>query len=173
MFLIASVINFTSGDGVHLPRISENRPNVYGLITPTLLKYQIKLEILLQDYFIVFFGAGLGGVTRYWGSNFVYKFLPVTFPYGTLAVNILGSFIIGFVMYYLDTNQLISQQLRTFLTVGLCGGLTTFSTFSFETINLLKEREFLFAGLNILSNIIITLIVLFIAYKLSKLLSGV
>lgn len=127
----------------------------------------------MQYYLIVFFGAGIGGVLRYWGSNYVYKYLPPTFPYGTLAVNILGSFIIGIVMFYLDANELINQDIRIFLTVGFCGGLTTFSTFSFETINFLKEKELLFAGLNVLSNVLITLIVLFVAYKFSKLLSGV
>jgi CrcB protein len=126
----------------------------------------------LQNYFIVFVGAGLGGVARYWGSHVVYKFLPVTFPYGTLSVNVLGSFIIGFVMYYLNTNELISPATRIFLTTGFCGGLTTFSTFSFETINFMKSGEFLFAGLNILANLILTLLVLFISYKLSKILSG-
>jgi CrcB protein len=127
---------------------------------------------VLQNYFIVFLGAGLGGVARYWGSNVVYKFLPVTFPYGTLSVNIAGSFIIGFVMYYLNTNELISPATRIFLTTGFCGGLTTFSTFSFETINFMKSGEFLFAGLNIIANLVLTLLVLFISYKLSKLLTG-
>jgi CrcB protein len=127
----------------------------------------------LQNYLIVFIGAGIGGVIRYWGSDVVYKFLPVNFPYGTLFVNALGSFLIGIFIYYLDANELINVETRIFLTTGLCGGLTTFSTFSFETINFIKEREFLFAGLNIIANIFITLLVLFIAYKLSKLLSGV
>jgi CrcB protein len=126
-----------------------------------------------MNYFFVFVGAGIGGIVRYWGSNFVYKFLSPTFPYGTLFVNILGSFIIGIVMYYLDSRELISQELRIFLTVGFCGGLTTFSTFSYETINFLKEKEFLFAGLNIVSNVLITLFALFLVYKLSKLLGGV
>lgn len=127
----------------------------------------------MQNYLIVFLGAGVGGVLRYWGSDFVYKYLPSTFPYGTLSVNIVGSFLLGIIMFYLDTNQLISQQLRIFLTIGLCGGLTTFSTFSFETINYLKERDYLLAGGNILFNVFFTLLALFIAYKLSKLLSGV
>lgn len=127
----------------------------------------------MQNYLIVFLGAGVGGVLRYWGSNFVYKYLPSTFPYGTLSVNIVGSFLLGIIMFYLDTNQLISQQLRIFLTIGLCGGLTTFSTFSFETINYLKERDYLLAGGNIIFNVFFTLLALFIAYKLSKLLSGV
>jgi len=127
----------------------------------------------MQNYIIVFIGAGLGGVLRYWGSNIVYKFLPSTFPYGTLAVNILGCFIIGIVMYYFNNNDLISPKWRIFLTVGFCGGLTTFSAFSYETISLLKEREFLFAGLNVFANVIITLLALFAAYKISKLLTGV
>lgn len=127
----------------------------------------------MQNYLAVFLGAGLGGVLRYWSSNFVYKFLPTTFPYGTLFVNIVGSFLLGIIMYYLDTNQLMSQQTKIFLTVGFCGGLTTFSTFSFETINYMKEREFLLAGSNILLNVLLTLLVLFISYKLSKFLSGV
>ena len=126
----------------------------------------------MQNYIIVFIGAGIGGVLRYWLSGFVYKFLPPTFPYGTLTVNVLGSFIIGIVMYYFDSYELISSQLRIFLTIGFCGGLTTFSTFSYETINFLKEREYLYAGLNILLNLFLTLFVLFISYKLSKIISG-
>lgn len=126
----------------------------------------------MQNYFIVFLGAGLGGVARYWGSDVVYKFLPITFPYGTLAVNVVGSFIIGIVMYYLNANELISQEMRIFLTTGFCGGLTTFSTFSFETINYMKTGEYFTAGLNIILNVVLTLLVLFISYKISKLLHG-
>ncbi|MCX7876349.1 MAG: fluoride efflux transporter CrcB [Melioribacteraceae bacterium] len=125
----------------------------------------------MNNYIIVFIGAGFGGILRYWASNVVYKILPADFPYGTLLVNVLGSFIIGIVMFYFNENRLISPQLRILLTVGFCGGLTTFSTFSFETINLLKEREYLFASLNILSNVLLTLIVLFVVYKISKFIS--
>lgn len=125
----------------------------------------------MQNYFIVFVGAGIGGMIRYWGSSFVYKFLPPTFPYGTLFVNLLGSFLIGLIMYYFDANKLINQETRIFLTVGICGGLTTFSTFAYETINFLKQREYFYAGLNSLLNLILTLSALFIAYKISKLLS--
>jgi CrcB protein len=121
----------------------------------------------------VFLGAGLGGALRYWGSDYVFKFLPPTFPYGTLFVNVLGSFIIGLVMFYLDSNQLINRELRIFLTTGFCGGLTTFSTFSFETINFLRDREFLYAGINVFVNVILTLLALFVAYKISKVLTGV
>ncbi len=126
----------------------------------------------MQNYIIVFIGAGFGGALRYWGSDFVYKFLPSTFPYGTLFVNILGSFIIGLVIYYFDNNKIISHDLRLFLTTGFCGGLTTFSTFSFETINFLKEKEYYLAGSNALLNVFLTLAALFISYKISNLLVG-
>jgi CrcB protein len=127
----------------------------------------------VQNYIVAFIGAGFGGALRYWGSDFVYKFLPTTFPYGTLFVNVLGSFIIGLVIYYLDSNKILSHDLRLFLTTGFCGGLTTFSTFSFETINFLKEREYFLAGSNVILNVFLTLAALFISYKISKLLTGV
>jgi CrcB protein len=126
----------------------------------------------VQNYFIVCIGAAAGGAARYWTSNVVYKFLPTNMPYGTLVVNVIGSFIIGFVMYYLDGSELISPQMRILLTTGFCGGLTTFSTFSFETINLLRDSELLLAGINIILNVVLSLLAVFLAYAISKILSG-
>lgn len=126
----------------------------------------------MQNYFIVCIGAAAGGAARYWTSNVVYKFLPTNMPYGTLVVNVIGSFIIGFVMYYLDGSELISPQMRILLTTGFCGGLTTFSTFSFETINLLRDSELLLAGINIILNVVLSLLAVFLAYAISKILSG-
>ncbi|MCL5028390.1 MAG: fluoride efflux transporter CrcB [Bacteroidetes bacterium] len=126
----------------------------------------------MQNYLIVSIGAAFGGAARYWVTNVVYKFLPSTLPYGTLAVNIIGSFIIGFVMFYLDKNELISPQMRILLTTGFCGGLTTFSTFSFETINLMRDSEFLLAGTNIILNVVLSISAVFIAYLIGKIISG-
>jgi CrcB protein len=122
----------------------------------------------MQNYIIVFFGAGIGGILRYWLSGFVYKFLPANFPYGTLAINFLGSFIIGFVIFGLYDKELVSQDMRLFLTIGFCGGFTTFSTFSLETFNLFKNSEFLFASLNIFLSVFLCLAGIYLAYILSN-----
>lgn len=99
---------------------------------------------------VVFLGAGVGGTMRYWLSGAVYRVLPPDFPYGTLAVNVLGCFLIGFLMAILEDRFIASPTFRIFLTIGILGGFTTYSTFSFETIALLREGSFLSGGANIL-----------------------
>ncbi len=124
----------------------------------------------MNNLIIVMFGSALGGALRYWMSSVVYRFLPETFPYGTLAVNIFGSFILGLIIFLFDERELINNQLRFFLTIGFCGGFTTFSTFSLETFNLLKDSEYFLATLNVILNVFICLIGVFLAYAISKLI---
>ena len=123
----------------------------------------------MMNYIIVSIGAALGGVIRYWLSNFSYKVFPITFPYGTLIVNITGSFLLGIIMFYFDERELLNPSLRLFLTIGFCGGFTTFSTFSYETILLFRESQVLFGILNILANLLLCLAGIYLAYLLSKL----
>lgn len=122
----------------------------------------------MKNYLIVGIGSALGGMTRYFLSNFVYKFLEPIFPYGTLVVNVVGSFLIGIFLFYLNANELISSEVRIFLTIGFCGGLTTFSTFTYETFELIQNSEFLFAGLNIILNLFLTLLGILIAFIISQ-----
>ena len=126
----------------------------------------------MKLYLIVALGSGIGGMLRYYISDIVQKNSASIFPYGTLSVNIIGSFIIGLVIFYLDSLKIISSEMRLFLTIGLCGGLTTFSTFSYETVKLFQDSEFLLAGANILLNVILTIIAVYLAYILSKLIIG-
>ncbi|MBK6912156.1 MAG: fluoride efflux transporter CrcB [Ignavibacteriales bacterium] len=120
------------------------------------------------NYLIVSAGAAIGGALRYWMSNFVYNFLPANFAYGTLSVNFFGSLLLGFIMFGLDAKELISPQLKLFLTIGLCGGFTTFSTFTFETFNLLKESQYLLASLNIVLNVFLCLAGIILANIISN-----
>ena len=126
----------------------------------------------MKFYLIVGFGSAIGGMLRYWLSGVVQKLTLITFPYGTLAVNVLGTFILGFVIFYFDVKELISPEVKLFLTIGFCGGLTTFSTFSFETFNLLRDSEYLLAAGNILLNLFLTILALVLSYYLAKLLNG-
>jgi fluoride exporter len=126
----------------------------------------------MKLYLIVAFGSGIGGALRYFISDVVYKYSPSLFPYGTLFVNILGSFLLGFILFYLDAVKLISSEMRLFLTIGLCGGLTTFSTFSYETVKLIQDSEYLLAGTNVLLNLFITIIAVMLAAFISKLIIG-
>lgn len=122
----------------------------------------------MLNYIVISIGAAIGGVFRYGLASFIQKRVESFFPYGTLIVNITGSFILGFIMYYLDEKEFLSPQMRLFLTVGLCGGFTTFSTFSYETLNLIKNSQFLLAAFNVLGSVFLCLIAIYLAYVLSK-----
>ncbi len=124
------------------------------------------------NYLWVSLGAAVGGGLRYWLSNFTYKFVPATFPYGTLVVNVIGSFILGMVMLHFDQKELISPGLRLFIAVGFCGGFTTFSSFSLETFNLLRDSQLALGLLNILLNVLVCLIGVAIAYLISRWIGG-
>lgn len=102
---------------------------------------------------IAVFGA-LGCLLRYLLSGWVYALLGRGFPYGTLAVNVVGAFLVGFVMELGLRTTLISAELRTGLAIGFLGGLTTFSTFSYETFKLLEDGELLAAGVNVLLSVV-------------------
>jgi len=123
-----------------------------------------------MNYLLVGIGAAIGGTLRYWISNITYKIFTENFPYGTLVVNVAGSFILGFLMFYFNEKELLSPQLRLLLTVGFCGGFTTFSTFSFETITLFRETEYILGSVNILLNLFLCLIGVLLAYLISKLI---
>lgn len=106
---------------------------------------------------IALFCAG-GGLTRYYLSGWVYSQLGRTFPFGTFVVNIIGAYFIGLIMELGMRTSLIPDTLRVGLTVGFMGGLTTFSTFSYETFKLLEDGQFMPALVNVLASVAVCLI---------------
>lgn len=108
--------------------------------------------------YITLFGA-LGCLSRYAVSGWTYRVAGQSLPYGTLVVNVIGSFLIGLIMEASLRSSLVSADLRIGLTVGFLGGFTTFSTFSYETFRLIEEGSLVQAGGNILLSV--TLCVLF------------
>lgn len=123
---------------------------------------------MILNYFYVMAGAALGGLLRYVVADLVQRNAKIIFPLGTLSVNVIGSFLLGFIIFFLGEREIISAEMRLFLTVGICGGFTTFSTFSYETLSLLQESEFLYASVNIVLNVVLSLIAIYLAYLLSK-----
>ena len=101
-------------------------------------------------------GGFIGAIMRFSTSFYINKLLGTTFPYGTLSVNILGSFLIGFLALYFE--QTIAPNTKALLITGMLGALTTFSTFSLETILLLQQALYIKAFLNIILNITLTLL---------------
>jgi CrcB protein len=114
-------------------------------------------------------GGALGGAGRYW-LNGVVSARFETFPAGTLVVNVLGSFVIGFFAALTQPEGPLSPRGRAFATeffmIGLCGGFTTFSSFSLQTLNLLRDGEWLYAAGNVLLSVFGCLLATWLGYLL-------
>lgn len=111
-------------------------------------------------YLAVALGGALGTVGRYFVSGLVANAFGETFPWGTLIINITGSFVIGFfaTLTAPDGRLMVSGTTRQFVMVGLCGGYTTFSSFSLQTLNLLRGGEWTPAAGNILGSVVLCMI---------------
>ncbi len=103
-----------------------------------------------MSYFWSFVGGGLGSIARFASSGYVARHFGETFPWGTLAVNVVGSLIIGFFATLTDTDGrwLVAPSAREFVMIGVCGGYTTFSSLSLQTLNLARDGEWFRAGAN-------------------------
>jgi fluoride exporter len=97
---------------------------------------------MLKLLFIIGTGSFIGGVSRYLTSRFIQNTIISAFPFGTFVVNLLGCFLIGLIYGFAERGNISSSEWRMFLTVGFCGGFTTFSTFTNENMLLLKDGNF-------------------------------
>jgi CrcB protein len=126
-------------------------------------------------YLWVAIGSAVGGVARFWLSGLIAASKwGGTFPLGTLVINVTGSFVIGFFSTITDTEGrlLVSPAVRTFFMIGVCGGYTTFSSFSLQTLNLANEGEWLLAGANILLSVALCLIGVWLGHLLAASLNS-
>src|SRR4051794_32171211 len=105
-----------------------------------------------MTYLWIALGGALGSMARYWLSGAVAVRIGETFPWGTIVVNVTGSFIIGCFggLTGPEGRLLVDPAVRMFVMVGICGGYTTFSSFSLQTLDLARDGEWLYAGANIL-----------------------
>lgn len=129
----------------------------------------------MVTYLWIAFGSALGGVSRYGCSRAIALWFGETFPWGTISVNIIGSFVIGFfaTLSGPDGRLLIAPDIRVFVMVGFCGGFTTFSSFTLATLDLLRNRDFAEAGANILLSVVLCMAAVWIGYLGAALINGV
>jgi CrcB protein len=111
-------------------------------------------------------GSAIGGALRYLISGAVALQFGETFPWGTLIVNVTGSFVIGFfsTLTAPDGRLLASPETRQFVMTGICGGYTTFSSFSLQTLNLARDEEWLYAGGNIVASVVLCLLFVWLGH---------
>lgn len=102
-------------------------------------------------------GGFLGAVARYLVSGLTHRVFDGRFPYGTLAVNIIGCFLIGLVMYLVQERGMFSSNFRLLITIGLLGSFTTYSTFAYESVEMLLDQRYLAAFGNVFFHLILGL----------------
>jgi CrcB protein len=128
----------------------------------------------MLTYFWVALGGALGSVGRFWLSGLIAARYGETFPMGTLLVNVSGSLAIGFVaaLSVPEGRLLPSPGFRHFFMIGICGGYTTFSSFSLQTLNLLRDRQWLCAGGNVVLSVILCMIAVWLGFMLGAVLNS-
>ena len=127
-------------------------------------------------YFWVALGGALGSVGRFWLSGLVANRFGETFPWGTLVINVTGSFLIGLIGALASPEGRMDSQSRAFATqflmIGICGGYTTFSSFSWQTLRLLQDREWLYAGGNVILSVTLCMIAVWLGWLLGSAMSS-
>jgi CrcB protein len=128
----------------------------------------------MENYFWVALGGAIGTTGRYWLSGVVARTFGETFPWGTLIINVTGSFVIGFFAALTgpDGRVFASSTTRQFVMVGLCGGYTTFSSFSLQTLNLMNDGEWANAGANIVLSVVLCLLGVWVGSMLAGIVNS-
>lgn len=125
----------------------------------------------MLKFLYIAFGGAVGALGRYWISGVTYRFFADGFPWGTLAVNLVGSFSIGLV-WGMTEAVVVSQNVKVLILVGVLGSFTTFSTFSLENFHLLRDGEYWLAFGNITVSVVLGIAFVFAGFFLSKALVG-
>ena len=126
---------------------------------------------LLSRLFSIGFAGFTGTLLRYWLSGIIARRYGETFPYGTLIVNLIGCFAIGFLFYFFYDRAIVSPTSRTAVFIGLIGGFTTFSSYGLQTFTLLRDGELFLALLNVAASNLLGLALVWLGYNLAKVIA--
>jgi fluoride exporter len=152
--------------GIHVFRIRLEFKDVDGRDKPG----HDEGEDVMAAYMWVAIGSALGGVARHWCSVLAAQLFGLTFPWGTLFVNVLGSFIIGgfFALTEPEGRLDVSADAKLFVMVGLCGGYTTFSSFSLQTLGLIHDEKWLLAIGNVIGSVTFCMLAVWAGHALAN-----
>lgn len=123
---------------------------------------------MLKNVLIIGMGGFIGTISRYLGSVYVDKWIAISFPMGTFIVNILGCFLVGLFYGIFETSELMTTEWRLFLTIGFCGGFTTFSAFAFDNFLMAKDEQFLYMSLYTIGSVTLGLLMVYLGQLLIK-----
>jgi len=125
---------------------------------------------MISTYLWIALGGALGSMARFWLAAFVATILGPEFPWGTILINVVGSFIIGFFATFAGPGGrfVASFDARAFVMVGICGGFTTFSAFSLQTLDLAREERWLQAGGNVALSVVACLLAVWAGHALAS-----
>ena len=126
--------------------------------------------MMLKNILLVGFAGGMGSIARFLCQKYIYAWYPQPFPLGTFIVNIFGCFLIGLFYGLAEKGNILTPEWRLLLTTGFCGGFTTFSSFAYENINLLKSGDFLYFGLYTSGSVVLGIAAAYFGMILLKLI---
>jgi fluoride exporter len=125
---------------------------------------------MIKNLFLVGLGGGIGSLARYLCQKWFSENYPHPFPWGTFLVNLFGCFLIGVIYAASEKSAVFSPQTRLFLITGFCGGFTTFSTFAFENMNLLRSGDILYFSIYTVASVVLGIAGVFGGIAITKLL---
>jgi CrcB protein len=127
----------------------------------------------MHKLLLIFLGSGIGGICRYLLSGWTQRLANGSFPIGTMVVNVVGCFLIGFLVAAFAGRWLLREEYRIGLIVGILGGFTTFSAFGLETFRLTNDGQFALAALNVVLSCALGLAAVWFGYRLAEVWLGV
>jgi fluoride exporter len=122
------------------------------------------------DFLAISLGAVVGANLRYWMSRYALRTMGAGFPYGTLTINTLGSFVLGFFMVWVSERAILDPRWRLLIAVGFCGGYTTFSSYAYETVAFFEQGQWTLMTVNFLANNVLACLAVVAGMALARVL---